>query len=136
MLIGHLAADVEFRETKSGLAVANFPIATNYQIRENNGKKRESVDFHRVVAWGGLAEICSEYLAKGMAVYLDGRIMNRSFEDKDGNRHFRTEIVADNVNILTWKDGKKGEKEVGIESISEEELDDVAQDVESVKAVA
>ena len=126
MLIGHLAADVDFRETKNGLSVVNFALATNHIIREKDGHKRETVDFHRIVAWGKLAEICNEYLAKGMAIYLDGRLVNRSFEDKEGNRHFRTEIIAEAINILTWSKGRSGGNEIGIQPISEEELDDVA----------
>ena len=128
MLIGHLAADVDFRETKTGISVANFPVATNHIIRDKDGKKRETVDFHRIVAWHKLAEICNNYLAKGTAVYLEGRLVNRSFDDKDGNRHYRTEVIADLINILTWVKGRSGDDEVGIQPISEEELDDKAQD--------
>lgn len=136
MLIGHLAADVDFRETKSGLAVANFPVATNHIIREKDGKKREIVDFHKIVAWGKLGDICNEYLEKGTAVYLDGRLVNRSFEDKKGNRHFRTEVIADCINILTWAKGRSGEEEVGIQPISEEELEDASQDEVEAEVVA
>jgi single-strand DNA-binding protein len=137
MLIGHLAADVDFRETKSGIKVANFPIATNHVIRDKDGKKRESVDFHRIVAWKQLAEICNEYLSKGTAVYLDGRLVNHSFEDKEGNRHYRTEIIAEGINILTWSKDRSGQEAVGIQPISEEELDDSTQDeVEEIAVVA
>ena len=136
MLIGHLAADVEHRKTKSDLSVANFPIATNYTVKEKNGEKRETVNFHRIVAWGKLADICNDYLAKVTAVYLDGRIVNLSYEEKDGARQFKTEIVAENINILTWQKGRSGEEEVGIAPISEEEIDDMAQDVEREKVAA
>lgn len=121
MLIGHLAADPELRETKSGKVVANFPLATNRFVRDENGEKREVADFHKVLAWGRLGEICQEYLVKGVAIFLEGRIINSSFDDKEGHRHYRTEIVADGVNILTWKKTKNGSEEVEIESLEEEE---------------
>ncbi len=110
MLLGHLAADVDLRQTKSGSSVATFPLAINRFIRGDDGKE-EAVDFHRVVVWGRLAEICNEYLEKGIAVYVEGRMINRSFDDNDGVKHFRTEVVADNVIFLTWK--KSGNKESG-----------------------
>jgi len=70
------------------------------------------------VAFRGLADICHKYLAKGMAVYVEGKLINNAFDDKNGNRHYRTEIVADNLNIITWKKSKQG-GEVAIESIPE-----------------
>lgn len=106
MLIGHLASDVELRQTKNGMEVANFSLATNRFVRDESGEKREVADFHKVIAWNHLARISSEYLKKGMAVFVEGRIINRSFDDKNGVRHFRTEVIADNVNILTWKNSK------------------------------
>jgi single-strand DNA-binding protein len=121
VLMGHLAADPELRQTKTGIAVTQFPLATNYLIKEKNGEKSEMADFHRIVAFRGLADICDKYLAKGTAVYVEGKLMNNSFDDKNGNRHYRTEIVADNVNILTWKKSKHGEGEVSIQDIPEEE---------------
>jgi len=118
VLMGHLAADPEIRQTKSGTNVVQFPLATNYLVKDKNGEKSEFADFHRIVACRGLAEICEKYLAKGMAVYVEGKLMNNSFDDKNGNRHFRTEIAADNLNIITWKKSKQG-GEVAIESIPE-----------------
>jgi len=120
MLIGHIAADPELRQTKDGLSVANFPLATNHFVKGDNGEKREFADFHRIIAWGKLGEICEEYLKKGMAVYVDGRIVNRSFDDKEGKKHYRTEIIAETLNILTWKRGKSGKGEIEISEVSEE----------------
>ncbi|MEK7085848.1 MAG: single-stranded DNA-binding protein [Patescibacteria group bacterium] len=117
MLIGHLAADPELRQTKNGHTVVSFPMATNRILRNGDGSKREVVDFHRILAWDKLGQICGEYLVKGMAVYIEGRLSNHSFEDKDGNKHFRTEIVTDELNILTWKKTKTGNPEIGMESI-------------------
>lgn len=117
MLIGHLAADPELRQTKNGHTVVSFPMATNRVLNSKDGTKRELVDFHRVLAWNKLAEICNQYLVKGMAVYVEGRLANHSFDDKDGNKHFRTEIVSDELNILTWKKSKAGKPEIGIEEM-------------------
>ena len=119
MLIGHLAADPDYRQTPTGVKVANFPIATNRIIKDEDGK-REIADFHRVVVWNGLADTASQYLVKGTALFVEGKIVNRSYDDKDGKRHFRTEIVADGFNILTWKKSKNGHDEVAIEEISGE----------------
>lgn len=115
MLIGHLTADVDIRQTKNGHTVASFSIATNQVLKSEDGTKRELTDFHRVVAWEKFGQMCSQYLIKGMAVYLEGRLVNRSFDDKEGNRHYRTEIVAETLNILTWKKSKTGQQEVGME---------------------
>ncbi|MBD3341669.1 MAG: single-stranded DNA-binding protein [Candidatus Lokiarchaeota archaeon] len=136
MLIGHLAADVDYRQTKGGVPVANFPIAINRVIIGKNGEKTETVDFHRVVVWRGLADVCAEYLAKGIAVYVDGRLVNRSFEDKEGNKHYRTEVVADNVNFLTWKKSKSGKGEVSLEALADEDKADEETDVEDKEKVA
>ena len=116
MLIGHLAADVEMRQTKNGHTVVNFPLATNYIAKNEDGSKRELTDFHRVIAWNGFGQMCGQYLKKGMAVYLEGRLLNRSFDDKEGKRHYKTEVVAEDLNILTWKKVKTGQ-EVGIEAM-------------------
>jgi single-strand DNA-binding protein len=129
MFMGHLAADVNLRQTKNGTHVANFPLAINRMIRGENGAKRETVDFHRVVVWGALADVCNKYLGKGLAVYVEGRLINRSFEDKEGNMHYRTEVVAENVNFLTWKKSKAGESLV-VESVAGN--DDLGEEAEGV----
>ncbi len=125
-LMGHLAADVDFRQTKTGKTLATFPVATNRMTKDKDGEKREVADFHRIVAWGKLGEICDKYLAKGVAVYLEGKLINRSFESKSGEKHYRAEIVAENLNILTWKKTKDGDQELGIEPISEEKEEEEA----------
>lgn len=119
MLMGHLGADVDLRQTKSGLPVASFPIAINRKIQGEEGKT-ETVDYHKVVIWGKFADVCSQYLAKGAAVYVEGRLVNRSFEDKDKKKHYKTEIVADNINFLTFKNGKDGNKGIELEPIEKE----------------
>lgn len=129
MLLGHLAADPETRQTKNGHSLAVFPVAVNRVYLGKDGKKNEIVDFHRIVAWSKLGEICEKYLKKGMAVLVEGRLINRSFDDKEGNRHFRTEVYADYLNILTWRKSKGGVSQLAVENVAgeaeEQEHDDV-----------
>jgi len=105
MLIGRLGSDPELRYTPDGTAVANFSIATSEEWKDkNSGEKKERTEWHRVVAWRKLGEICGEYLAKGKQIYVEGRIQTRSWEDKDGNKRYTTEIVASDIQFLGVKD--------------------------------
>lgn len=99
ILIGNLGADPELRYTAGGMAVARFNIATK-ESWTKDGNKEERTEWHRIVAWGRLAEICGEYLAKGRQVYIEGRIQTRSWEDKEGNKRYTTEIVAQTMQML------------------------------------
>ncbi|MFH1375575.1 MAG: single-stranded DNA-binding protein [Patescibacteria group bacterium] len=107
ILIGHLAGDPEIRSTKTGKQVASFSIATNYDTT-TDGEKKQYVDFHRITAWGKLAEIAEKWLKKGMGVYVEGRLRNSQYE-KDGQKRTATEVVLDTLNILKWKKDKEGE---------------------------
>ncbi|MFB3147962.1 MAG: single-stranded DNA-binding protein, partial [Thermodesulfobacteriota bacterium] len=100
MLIGNLGRDPEIRYTTSGQAVANFTLATTEKYTNKAGDKQEDTEWHRIVAWGRLAEICGEYLTKGRMVYIEGSIRTRSWEDKEGNTKWTTEIVARNMQML------------------------------------
>jgi single-strand DNA-binding protein len=117
ILVGYLAADPETFQTKTGKTRVSFPIATHREST-SDGVKKEVTDYHRVVSWGKLGEICASYLAKGQGVYVEGTILNRAYE-KDGERKYVTEIRADEVNMLTWK--KKG----GVSSVSIDSVDPV-----------
>ena len=88
MLIGNLGADVDTRYTKTKVAVASFRVATTERWKDNQGNPQEATEWHRIVAFGRLAEICSEYLAKGSRVYLEGRLQTRKWEDDKGNTRF------------------------------------------------
>lgn len=114
ILMGNLAADPEMRSTTTGKTVTNFPLATNSEWYDDNGEKQKAADFHRVVTWQGLAEACGKTLTKGSAVYVEGRIRNRSFEDKNGDKRYVTEVTADRVNFIQIKRTTEGE-EVGLE---------------------
>ena len=106
ILIGRLGADPEVRYTSSGTAVANFNMATSVNFTDKNGEKTEKTEWHRIVAFGRLGEICGEYLAKGKQVYIEGRLQTREWEDRDGNKRRTTEIVANTMQML----GAAGDK--------------------------
>lgn len=99
-IIGNLTRDPEVRQTPNGQSVTSFGVATNRSWTGTDGNKQEQVEFHNVVAWGKLAEICGQYLAKGRKVYIEGRLQTRDWEGQDGNRRYRTEIVTENMIIL------------------------------------
>jgi len=108
MLIGNLGADVETRETKSKVAVANFRVATTERWKDAQGNQQEAIEWHRVVAFGRLAEICDEYLVKGSRVYVEGRLQTRKWEDGDGITRFTTEIIARELKMLGGGDKAEG----------------------------
>jgi single-strand DNA-binding protein len=99
-LIGNLCQDPTVRYTKSGQAVASFNLATNERWTRKDGTKEEKAEFHRIIAWGKLGEICSEFLSKGKQVYIEGRLQTREWDDKDGVKKQTTEIVANNMTML------------------------------------
>ena len=100
ILIGRLGADPEVRYTNSGTPVANFRIATSVNFTDKSGEKTERTEWHRIVAFGRLGEICGEYLAKGKQVYIEGRLQTREWEDREGNKRRTTEIVATTMQML------------------------------------
>ncbi len=100
MLIGNLGKDPELRYTSSGVAVATFTIATNESWKDQEGNFQERTEWHNIVAWRKLAEICSEWLKKGKKVYIEGRLQTRSYDDKNGVKKYVTEIVADDLIML------------------------------------
>jgi len=114
ILVGRLGSDPEVRYTPSGVAVANFNIATSEEWKDKDtGEKKERTEWHRIVAWSKLGEICGEYLSKGRQVYVEGRIQTRSWEDRDGNKRYTTEIVASDVQFLGGRDAGPGARAEG-----------------------
>ena len=99
-IIGNLTRDPELRNTSNGQSVTNFSVATSSQWTDAAGQRQERTEYHPVVAWGKLAEICSQYLVKGRKVYVEGRLQTREWETPDGQKRQRTEIVADNMIML------------------------------------
>jgi single-strand DNA-binding protein len=100
ILVGNLGADPQIRYTPQGTAVANFSLATTERFTNKNGERESRTEWHRIVAWGRLAEICNEYLKKGKQIYIEGRIQTRQWDDKDGNKKFTVEIIAQNMVML------------------------------------
>ena len=100
ILIGQLGRDPELRYTPSGKAVTAFAVETRRDWITQDGQRHEEVEWFHVVAWGNLAEICKQYLARGQQVYIEGRLQTRSWEDSEGRRHYRTEIVASEMIML------------------------------------
>jgi len=100
IVIGNLGRDPELRYTPNGQAVANFTVATNENWTNKSGEREERTEWHRVVAWGRVAELCAEYLAKGRTVYVEGRLQTREWEDREGQKRRSTEIVAQTVQFL------------------------------------
>lgn len=109
MIIGRLGADPEVRYTQSNTAVATLSIATSERYKDKNGEQVENTEWHRVVAWGRLAEICQEYLKKGSLIYIEGPIQTREWDDKDGTKRYTTEIKALSMQML----GDKGDSQGG-----------------------
>lgn len=103
-LLGHVAADPSLHETKSGKAVVHFPVATNNEWLDSDGNPQRDVNFHRIVAWQGLANLCNKHLKKGTPIYLEGRLTNRSYEAQDRMKHFITEILLNTIHILKWQE--------------------------------
>ena len=101
ILVGNLGNDPELRHTQSGTPVASFSVATTRRWKGQDGQQQEETEWHRIVAWQRLAEICNEYLHKGSKVYVEGRLQTRKWQDQSGNDRYTTEIVAQDVQFLT-----------------------------------
>jgi single-strand DNA-binding protein len=106
MVIGNMTRDPELRATPTGRQVASFSIATNRVWTDANGQKQKQAEFHNVVFWGKLAEICGQYLKKGQKVYVEGRMQTREWTGQDGIKRYRTEIIGENMIMLSAKGGE------------------------------
>jgi single-strand DNA-binding protein len=100
ILLGRLGQDPELKYTPGGSPVCNFSVATTESWTDKSGQKQEKTEWHRVVVWGKLAELCNQYLAKGRQCFLEGRLQTRSWDDKDGNKRYTTEIMASTVQFI------------------------------------
>lgn len=129
ILVGNLGADPEVKFLGSGTQVANFRIATTENRVNRSGEKISLTEWHRIVAFGKLAEICGKFLSKGKQVYIEGRIQTRTWEDKDGNRRYTTEIIAMQMQMLGTMGGpveaSASEKEFEIDPVVPGSDDDV-----------
>ena len=126
ILVGNLGADPEIRYSPGGMAVVNFSLATS-ETFSKDGQKQTKTEWHKIVAFGKLAEICGQYLSKGKQVYIEGKIQTRSWDDKEGNKKYTTEIVANSMQML----GSKAEgaahsaSDVSVDNIPSSDIDDV-----------
>lgn len=113
MIIGRLGQDPEVRYTQANTAVATLNVATNERFKDSNGEWRERTEWHRIVAWGRLAEICQQYLNKGSQIYVEGPIQTREWEDKEGQKRYTTEIKALTMTMLDSKNSNAGSGSMG-----------------------
>jgi len=121
ILIGNLGKDPEVSYTPSGIAVAKFSMATSEKWKDAEGNFQERTEWHNIVAWRKLAEICGQYLKKGSKAYIEGKLQTRSWDDKNtGVKKYMTEIVADNLIMLDSR-GQAGEVSAGTTSVAQEE---------------
>lgn len=133
-LIGNLTRDPELRYTPSGSAVCSFGIATNRSWTTDSGEKREEVDFHNIVAWRKLAELCSQFLTKGRKVYVEGRLSTRSWTGQDGQQKSRTEVVIDDMILLDNKQSGGASQQAKRSDEGESEPDETHDEPEQSKA--
>ena len=124
MLIGRLGRDPEIRYSTDGLAIANFSVATDESYKDKSGNRQTQTEWHRIVAFGKLAEICGEYLMKGRLVYIEGRIRTRSWTDKNGEKKYTTEIIANNMFILDSKGDSSTKVSAHVEEVQSEPVED------------
>lgn len=132
ILIGNLGKDPEVRSIEGGTKVASFSLATNEIYKGKDGNKVEQTEWHNIVVWRGLAELAEKYLRKGSQIYLEGKIKTRSWDDKEGNKRYITEIVGDSMNFLGKPGGGNNdshqapppsEEHVGADSSSDDDSD-------------
>lgn len=108
ILIGNVGKDPEVRYLEGGMSVANFSLATTEVYKNKNGEKVSQTEWHNIVAWRNLAELAEKYISKGRQIYVEGRITTRTWDDKDGNKRYTTEIVANAIRLLGRKDDDAG----------------------------
>jgi len=127
-LIGNLTRDPEMKQIPGGQVVTSFGIATNLSWTDQSGAKQNKVEFHNVVAWRKLAEICGQYLKRGSKVFVEGRLQTRDWEGEDGVKRYKTEILAENMIMLDSKGGPMMDREAGgISSAGESQNDEHAE---------
>ena len=105
IIYGNLTRDPELKSLPSGATVVNFSVATNHNWKDKNGERRDSVEYHNIVAFGRTAETVNQYMKKGSGIYVEGRIQTRSWDAADGKKNYRTEIIADRVQFGPKKEG-------------------------------
>jgi len=115
IIVGNLDADPEVRQSQNGITLANFNVATTSKWKGRDGQQQEQTEWHRIVALGRLGEICGQYLHKGSKVYIEGRVQTRQWDDRDGNKRYTTEIVAQEMKMLDSQQDISAQSSKGIE---------------------
>ena len=123
MIIGNLTRDPELRNTPSGQNVVSFSVATNLVWTDQSGQQQKKAEFHNIVAWRKLADICAKYLHKGSKIYIEGRLQTRDWTGQDGVKRYRTEIIANNMIMLDNKNGSNGGSSAGSNDNGEAVID-------------
>lgn len=132
MLIGNLGKDPDVQVLEGNIAVAKFPLATTETFKDRSGKLVSQTEWHTVVLWRGLAELAQKYLHKSSLVYIEGRLRTRSWEDKEGNRKFATEVVGDNLIMLDKRadtSSSSSSSETGVEGGSDVQMGDPSENL-------
>jgi single-strand DNA-binding protein len=122
ILVGNLGKDPEVRYLDNGVAVANFSLATTENYKNKQGERVSQTEWHNIVLWRGLAEVAEKFLKKGSSIYIEGKIKNRKWEDKDGNTRYNTEILGDNMTMLG---AKPSSEETSLKINTQETNDDL-----------
>ena len=122
ILIGNLGKDPEVRYLDSGVAVANFSLATTENYKNKEGERVSQTEWHNIVLWRGLAEVAEKWLKKGSSVYIEGKIRNRKWEDKEGNTRYTIEILGDNMTMLGKKDDNSSDAPESTVTTAEESV--------------
>jgi single-strand DNA-binding protein len=113
VILGRLGTDPELKYTPSGVAVCNFSVATSESWNDKSGQKQEKTEWHRIVVWGKLAELCNQYLVKGRQAFIEGSLQTRSWEGQDGTKRYTTEINARNIQFLGGASKSNNSKQSG-----------------------
>ncbi|MFN5214334.1 MAG: single-stranded DNA-binding protein [Bacteroidota bacterium] len=116
ILVGNLGKDPEFQKLEGDISIAKFPLATTERYKDRNGETKDQTEWHNIIAWRQLADISTKYLHKGSAVYIEGKIRTTNWTDKDNNKKYRTEIVAETINILDKRTDGNGHTDTTAES--------------------
>jgi single-strand DNA-binding protein len=135
MIIGNMVRDPEVRNTPTGRNVASFSVATNRVWTDANGQKQKLAEFHNIVFWGKLAEICGQYLKKGQRVYIEGRLQTREWTGQDGIKRYRTEIIGENMIMLSSRGGSTSDGDNSTPSYGEEPPQETAEEVIKVEDI-
>lgn len=133
ILVGRLGQDPELKYTTNGNAVCNFSIATSEKYKSKDGKQQEKTEWHRIVVWSKLAEICNEYLSKGSMIYCEGKLTTRMWEGKDGKKNYTTEILMNEMKMLGQKESSNDEIKKPVQKTLHDSFDNdsnFADDVE------